>query len=113
MDAALSNIELSYGEPTVSALTKETLNYLMYVDKLCDNDDTKDLLKAHLYVRHMGDLFGGQFIAKKVPGSGKFYQFENPDALKGAIRELLTDDLGDEAKVAFQWAIKIMESLDE
>jgi heme oxygenase len=96
-----------------SSVLKPTVDYLIYLDKLCEDVATKHLIKAHLYVRHMGDLFGGQFIAKKVPGSGKFYQFDNPDELKVAIRELLTDDLGDEAKVAFQWAIKIMDALGE
>jgi heme oxygenase len=66
---------------------------------------------AHLYTWHMGDLFGGQYIAKVVPGSGKFYQFENPEELKVAIRAELTDDYGDEARVAFEWAIKIMREL--
>jgi heme oxygenase len=60
----------------------------------------------------MGDLSGGQVIAKKVPGSGRFYQFENAELLKTKIREELTDDLGDEAKVAFQWAIKLMTALN-
>ena len=64
-----------------------------------------------MYVRHMGDLFGGQYIAKAVPGSGKFYEFEDVEGLKTAIREELTDDLGDEARVAFEWAIKIMKDL--
>jgi heme oxygenase len=60
----------------------------------------------------MGDLFGGQIIAKQVPyTSGKFYQFEDADALKAAIRLELTDDLGDEARVAFEYAIKMMKDL--
>ena len=65
-----------------------------------------------MYCRHMGDLFGGQMIAKKVPGQGRFYQFKDPEALKAAIRAELTDDLGDEARVAFEWAIKLMKALN-
>ena len=46
----------------------------------------------------------------------KFYDFiedfENGDDMKGAIRATLTDDLGDEARVAFEWAIKIMRDLN-
>jgi hypothetical protein len=60
----------------------------------------------------MGDLFGGQMIAKKVPGQGRFYQFKDTEALKKAIRAELTDDLGDEARVAFEWAIKLMKALN-
>jgi heme oxygenase len=61
----------------------------------------------------MGDLFGGQMIAKRVPGSGRFYQFKDPEKLKEQIRAELTDDLGDEARIAFQWAIKIMKELND
>jgi hypothetical protein len=43
--------------------------------------------------------------------NGAFYEFDNPDALKTQIREELTDDLGDEARVAFEYAIKIMRDL--
>jgi heme oxygenase len=60
----------------------------------------------------MGDLYGGQILAKRVPGSGKFYQFKDAEKLKEQIRAELTDDLGDEARVAFDWAIKIMRELN-
>lgn len=89
----------------------ETIEYYQYVLALSYDAERRHLVKAHLYCRHMGDLFGGQVIAKKVPGQGRFYQFKNAENLKTAIRAELTDDLGDEAKVAFQWAIKIMKAL--
>jgi heme oxygenase len=60
----------------------------------------------------MGDLYGGQIIAKRVPGQGRFYKFNNAEKLKEQIRAELTDDLGDEARVAFEWAIKIMRELN-
>jgi heme oxygenase len=88
-----------------------TLEYNRYVLDLTNDPTRRHLLTAHLYVRHMGDLFGGQYIAKKVPGSGKFYEFDNVEELRAAIRNILTDDLGDEARVAFEWAIKIMREL--
>ena len=61
----------------------------------------------------MGDLHGGQIIKRQVAhiSKGKFYDFKNPDELKIAIRSELTDDLGDEARVAFEWAIKMMREL--
>lgn len=89
----------------------ETIEYYQYLLELNCNQERRHLIKAHLYCRHMGDLFGGQIIAKKCPGAGRFYQFKDPENLKVAIRSELTDDLGDEAKVAFKWAIKIMNSL--
>ena len=73
-------------------------------------DDPKKLL-AHIYVRHFGDMAGGQMIAKRVPGSGRMYQFENADALKASIREKLTDDMADEAKVCFKFAGELFEEM--
>ena len=92
-------------------LTPNTVDYHSYLINLGNDPERRPLIKAHMYVRHMGDLFGGQYIAKAVPGSGKFYEFEDVEGLKTAIREELTDDLGDEARVAFEWAIKIMKDL--
>jgi heme oxygenase len=94
-------------------LTPATLEYQAYLHKLGNDPERKHLVKAHLYCRHMGDLFGGQIIKKQVAhiSSGKFYDFENADAMKGAIRATLTDDLGDEACVAFEFAIKMMRDL--
>ena len=90
-----------------------TTAYCQYLSKLDDDPDRRHLIKAHLYVRHMGDLFGGQIIKKQVAhvSSGKFYDFDNVTELKTAIRAELTDDLGDEARVAFQHAIDIMREL--
>lgn len=94
-------------------LTPATLEYQTYLHKLGNDPERKHLVKAHLYCRHMGDLFGGQIIKKQVAhiSSGKFYDFENADVMKGAIRATLTEDLGDEARVAFEYAIKMMRDL--
>jgi heme oxygenase len=89
------------------------IEYYQYLLSLNYNAERKHLIKAHLYCRHMGDLYGGQMIAKKIPGKGRFYEFKDADNLKTAIRAELTDDLGDEARVAFEWAIKIMKALNK
>lgn len=93
-------------------LLPSTLNYHMYLIHLGNERTRKHLIKAHLYVRHMGDLFGGQIIKKQVPYTGHaFYQFDNADKLKTQIRAELNDTLGAEARAAFMWAIKIMKEL--
>lgn len=93
-------------------LLPSTLNYHMYLIHLGNDRTRKHLIKAHLYVRHMGDLFGGQIIKKQVPYTGHaFYQFDNADKLKTQIRAELDDTLGAEARAAFMWAIKIMKEL--
>jgi heme oxygenase len=90
-----------------------TITYHNHLLELTRDSNKRHLIKAHMYVRHMGDLFGGQMIVKRVPGSGKFYRFENSEELKKNIRTHLTDDLGDEARLAFEWNIKIMKELHE
>lgn len=89
-----------------------TLEYYNYLLNLIGDSSQRPKIKAHLYCRHMGDLHGGQIIKKQVPFSkGRFYQFKDPDNLKTAIRAELTDDLGPEACVAFEYAIKMMREL--
>jgi heme oxygenase len=61
----------------------------------------------------MGDLAGGQMIAKRVPGSGTMYQFDNIDELKTKIRAKLKDSMGEEANVAFDFAIDMMKDMME
>ena len=82
-----------------------------YIKYILDIKDDPKRLMAHLYVRHMGDLAGGQMIAKKVPGAGKYYEFEDPEALKVAIRERLDDSMADEAKVCFDFAKRFFKEM--
>jgi heme oxygenase len=83
-----------------------------YVNYIKDIADDKDKLLAHMYVRHFGDLSGGQMIAKRVPGSGQYYQFgDDPEAIKEAIRPMLTDELAEEAKVCFNFAARMFDEM--
>ena len=95
----LANKNISYiaREPTL-----EYFNYLSTIG------DTKKAM-AHVYVRHMGDLFGGQQLAKCVPGSGKMYSFDNIRELMTSIRAKLSDDMANEANVAFDYNIKMLK----
>lgn len=90
-----------------------TLEYYRYLSDLLRDNAQRPKMKAHLYCRHMGDLYGGQIIKKQVAhiSKGRFYEFKDPEILKSAIRAELTDDLGDESRVAFQYAIKMMKEL--
>ena len=83
--------------PNILPSTDRYIKYVMSI-----KDDPKKLL-AHLYVRHFGDLSGGQMIAKRVPGNGKYYQFDgDTDQIKNILRQKLDDSLADEARVCFQ-----------
>ena len=83
-------------------------DYVPYVMKMTDVDD----ILAHLYVRHFGDMYGGQMIAKRNPGSGAMYQFENVEELKTLVRDRLKDDMADEANRCFEFAMQLFEELD-
>jgi heme oxygenase len=61
----------------------------------------------------MGDMYGGKIIAKKVPGSGKCYGFEDRPALIKALDAKLSTDIVDEALVAFDLAIEFFNELQE
>ena len=101
-------------QPTgVVDILPSTRAYIDYLVELGNDASRQHLLMAHVYVRHMGDLYGGQIISKRVPGSGKFYQFENKDSLIADIRAKLDDSLGEEANIAFDHAIAIMKELNE
>jgi hypothetical protein len=57
-------------------------------------------------------MFGGQMIKKIVEGPHRSLEFDNAPELMKTLREKLTDDLGPEANVAFDWAINIMASYE-
>jgi heme oxygenase len=82
--------------------------YAKHVSKL-----DKDGLLAHIYVRHFGDMYGGQMIKKRNPGSGTMYDFENVEELKAKVRSMLNDSMADEANKCFEFAIKLFEELNE
>ena len=87
---------------------QETKDYASYIRSL---DDPKRIM-AHLYTWHMGDLHGGQMIKKIVEAPHTHLEFEDRAELIKAVRIMLSDDMGVEANIAFEWAIKIMESYD-
>lgn len=93
--------------PAMCPVVEEYMQYILSI-----KDDPKKLM-AHVYVRHFGDLSGGQMIAKRVPGSGRMYQFgDEPDKIKEALRSKLDDSMAEEAKVCFAFARRLFEELN-
>lgn len=88
-----------------------TQEYLDYVRELSQDPKRSHLLMAHVYVRHMGDLYGGKILARQVPGTGRAYQFQDRPGLIREFNNILTVELGEEANRAFDWFIRIFESL--
>lgn len=85
--------------------------YVKYIQSI--KGDMNKLL-AHVYVRHMGDLSGGQIIKKLVPGPTNLYEFNgDTEYLKNIIREKLHDGLEAEAKVCFNMVQDFLEELEK
>jgi heme oxygenase len=93
----------------VETLKPSTLDYDTYVE---ENIKTYEQFMAHVYVRYLGDLRGGQMIKKKVPGSGKYYEFDEPEELANSIYRNINDDMADEAKKVFEYATKLFIEMD-
>lgn len=73
----------------------------------------RDQILAHVYVRHMGDMYGGKIIARKVPGSGRAYGFvDRPGVIKALDAKLSTAIL-DEALLGFDLSMTIFDELWE
>lgn len=106
--ADLRELEREYAIGTTPALLMSVVRkYERHVITL----DREGIL-AHIYVRHFGDMYGGQMIRKRNPGSGSMYDFDNVEELKTKIRSMLNDDMADEANRCFEFAMELFEELD-
>lgn len=106
----LKELELKYNVPhaTPDTIMPVVIAYEKHVHNL-DNDG----LLAHVYVRHFGDMYGGQMIRKRNPGSGKMYDFDNVEDLKTKVRSMLKDSMADEANKCFEFAIQLFTELEK
>lgn len=106
-DALLMEVEFNFSE---SPIFESSHKYVEHI-KTIEND--RDKLLAHVYVRHMGDLSGGQMIKKLVPGPTNLYEFDGDvEDLKNLVRSKLHDGLEAEAKVCFSMVQKFLEELE-
>jgi heme oxygenase len=88
-----------------------TNRYMQHIKSIMDDPHK---IMSHIYVRHMGDLSGGQMIKKKIPGAGTMYEFDGEIAtLKDSIRAKLDDNMADEAKICFEFATDTFKELME
>jgi heme oxygenase len=94
---------LSYS--TLHPVVQDYTNYIAGLDS--------NVVLAHVYTWHLGDIYGGQMIKKLAPGSHLSLEFENAHSLAAALRAKLNDSLGNEANIAFDWAIKILKTYDD
>lgn len=108
--ADMEELEEEYNiQRDASLLCPVIADYTQYVMSMSEQDE----VLAHIYVRHFGDMYGGQMIKKRNPGSGYMYQFANVDKLKETVRERLHDGMADEANRCFEFAMQLFEELDQ
>ena len=89
--------------------TMATKKYLAHMKTIMNDADN---LMAHIYVRHMGDLSGGQMIKKRIPGKGTFYDFEGDvKEIKESIRAKTNDSMANEAKICFDYATELFKDM--
>lgn len=93
-----------------SDLCDSTVLYLDHLSSLYVSPRRSQLF-AHIYVRHLGDMYGGKLISRVVPGSGRWYEFENRAELVKAFNTQLSMDLAEEALVAFDHFGNIFQDL--
>lgn len=102
-------LELWPKDEPAPEICESSKKYILHLKTIMD--DPKKLM-AHIYVRHMGDLSGGQMIAKRVPGSGNYYKFDaDVNEYKEKIRAKCDDSMAEEAKVCFDFATGLFKDM--
>ena len=93
-------------------LTQSTIDYMKHIEKIKEDAHS---LYAHIYVRHLGDLSGGQMIRRKTPGPNNYYFFLPEEyKYKDIVRDKINTYLNiyqhtvlPEAKLCFEYATKL------
>ena len=83
-----------------------TESYRKYLSNL-DNES----IMPHIYLNYLALMYGGQMIKSKVPGSGKMYDFEDPQAGIASIRAIQQDSWGEYANIGLDYIINIYDEL--
>lgn len=92
----------------VRYFTSPAVAYSQYISRL-----PNELLAPHVYVHYLGDLYGGQMIAKNLRLPCRHLHFNNRAQCITSIREIQVEEtwFADEASKAFEWVIKIYEHI--
>ena len=98
-------------------ITQSTKEYIEHINTITDDPEK---LYAHIYVRHLGDLSGGQMIAKKVPAK-RYYDFgANGKEWKRIVKEIINNYLNayeknvvPEAKLCFNFATRLFGEMND
>jgi heme oxygenase len=102
--------ELKGNDNAINIANQSTIEYVNYLYSI--RNDKKKLL-AHIYVRHLGDMFGGQMMAKLLPGSNNMFKFDDIPKLMAGLRNQLDVSMADEANIAFDYNIKMIKDFND
>ena len=100
-------------------ITESTKEYCKHLDTIMDDAEK---LYAHIYVRHLGDLSGGQMIKRKTPGPNRYYTFKDKQVreYKRIVREIINNYLNlyevnilAEANFCFDSATKLFKEMHD
>ena len=83
-------------------------DYMQYLLTL-----TQEQMLPHVYINYLALCFGGQMMKDKVPGQGRIYHFDNMQECIASIRALQKDEWADEANIALDYNIAILDELQE
>ena len=99
-------------------LSLSTIEYMRHIESI--KEDTEKLY-AHIYVRHLGDLSGGQMIRRKTPGPNNYYFF-TPEQMKykEIVRTKINQYLNiyqvnvvNEARLCFEYATRLFGEMND
>ena len=104
--------------PDPPTITNSTVEYMKHIEFI--KEDAQSLY-AHIYVRHLGDLSGGQMIRRKTPGPNNYYFFL-PEQLK--YKEIVRDKINTylniyqhtvlpEARLCFDYATRLFGEMND
>ena len=83
-----------------------TIYYTRYLSEL-----TAAQRWAHIYVHYLGNMYGGQMIARRLPGPAAHLEFDDTKACIAWVRERLQSVDPAEANFAFAWTQRVYDEL--
>ena len=104
---------------TPPEITESTKEYVKHIESI---QDDAHKLYAHIYVRHMGDLSGGQMIKRKTPGPNRYYTFRDKEVIEFGriIKENINRYLNiyehtvlPEAQLCFEYATRLFGEMND
>ena len=98
-------------------ITDSTKKYIAHIESIQDDPEK---LYGHIYVRHLGDLSGGQMISKKVPVKS-YYDFQGKgQEYKRIVKEIINEYLNTyqinvmaEVTYCFESATELFKEMNE